>query len=285
MKLNRQEVAPGSHQSTLSWRRLLFILAVVVALSITSMVYFNRGASASKHLTAFPTTATTVVTSGSDSFPSNSCASTNPISLLLPTSAIPGMAYQAPAFAGGGQPIFPMAQAAPGSSLTEVQSYSSAGVIYEDAYNTQVPSAAIESNDSFNEDDPTTVTSFSEAITGFTNLAAETAFFNFGESTGVPPQIVVNGSPENENLSTVNNVSMFPSPNLVTTTSLPGTDAMSTIEVGLKSGNTVIGMTFMGGDELNVESISGYVQQAIAAITSVCPSMDIMASSTSSSAK
>lgn len=259
----------SSSQHNLSHRSK--VVSFVVAVTLVGLVAIGVGASVNRNSIKTFASNSKILATGASRFPSTACSSSAPTDLLLPVAALSHMALQVPSFASGGQALGGL-----GLPGTASSSLASAAILSEHFINTQAPSSAIQSSDSFNVVNPMTITSFDEGITGFSDPAAEAKFFGYATPSGPAPEINLNGQLQNENVTVLTNVSGFSQPNVVVETSLPGSDAPGMVEITIEAGNTVYGFTFEGGASLTLNNVRGIVTSSIARVNGACGTADIM---------
>lgn len=259
----RRALSLGGHRLPL---RGFLISAAVAALTASTAVAvsaaLNSGVQAPK---AVPKGSKTVITSGPQAYPASACANSDPTSMLLPVTVIPHMVQGTSALATGGQSLDPFGIAMPGVTLPP--SLMSAAVVMEHLFDSTAPGSAIQNSDPFNLAHPHAITTFDEGITGFTNASAESLFY--GRAAALE-------APQDEQLNMQRNVAGLPAPNVVTTTSLVGSDLPTTIQVTIEAGHTVLGLGFEGGSSLSLPDVLQYVNSAVSQVRTTCGSLDIM---------
>jgi len=185
--------------------------------------------------------------------------------MLLPASLIPNMVQGTSAFASGGQSLDPFGIAMPGVTLPP--SLMSAAVVTGHLFDSSAPGSAIQNSDPFNLAHSHAITTFDEGITGFTNASAESLFY--GRAAALE-------APQDEHLILQRDVAGLPAPNVVTTTSLPGSDVPATIQVTIEAGHSVLGLGFEGGSSLSLPDVLQIVSSAVSQVRTTCGSLDIM---------
>jgi disulfide bond formation protein DsbB len=267
----RRTLALGPRRPPL---RGFLISAAVAALTASTAVAvsaaLNSGVQAPK---AVPKGSRTVITSGPQAYPASACDSSNPTSMLLPAAMIPNMVEGTSALAMGGQSLDLFGIPMPG--VTTPPSLMSAAVVTGHLFDSRAPGSAIQNSDPYNVTHPHVVTTIDEGITGFTNASAESLFYSRAIQLQAP-QANVSGQPQSEQLDVQRNVAGLPTPNVVTTTSLPGTDVPATIEVTIEAGHTVLGLSFEGGNSLSLPDVLQYADSAVNQVRITCGSLDIM---------
>lgn len=246
---------------------------IVVAIAASGAVAVSAALSPSvQGPKAVANGAKAVITSGPEKYPATACASLSPTSILLSTTKIPGMMQGTPATATGGQSLSPfgisMGIAPPASNM-------SAAVVSEHLFNSSAPASAIQNPDPYNVANPHTVTTFDEGITGFTNGAAESFFFNRAASQQAPTDNV-NGKVQSEQMGVQQNVTGLPAPNIVVTTNQPGTDVPGSVQVTIEEGSTIFGFGFSGGSSLVLSDVLSYVNLGLSQAQVTCGARSIM---------
>ena len=264
-------------RSTRTGRRLPFrrgVVLSVAALALTgstavAVAALNSEVQAPK---AVSKGSKTVITSGPAAYPASACASSDPTSLLLPTTAIPDMVQGTSAFAGGGQSLNPWGMS---MGVATPASETSAATVTEHLFNSSAPATAIQNTDPYNSSNPHIVTTFDEGITGFANAGAKSTFFDRAASQQAPTDNV-NGQVTSEQMSIQQNVARLPSPNVVITTGLTGTNVPGSVQVTIEDGSTVLGFGFSGGSSLTLNDVLPYVSSALNQVRATCGTADIM---------
>jgi hypothetical protein len=224
-----------------------------------------------------PDTSTTTAQKGppiARTYPASACMAPHPMSLLLPVSALPHMTVNPGAFADGGQVLDPFALAVPGTRRSP--ELASAAVVNEQMIDTQAPRSALQNASQFNVRHPTAITTFDEGITGFTSAVAERAFWALATPSGRPPWGTINGHGAPTHRVFAANSPLFRKPNTIVMTSLADSPTPTEIDVNVRSGATVVGLSFEGGVGLTVSEIAPIARRALQVISSACRNSDIM---------
>jgi hypothetical protein len=178
------------------------------------------------------------------------CDAKDPVGLLLPPSAIPGLKYGGRPYGSGGGPISIFGAGSSPESR-------SVAAVAENLYRPGVPVSELDGEGQFEVSHPHTIVKFDEGITGFANSAAEAMFFN--EEQGVPEL----------------NFSSIPTPNIVTTDGFPNGAGGVILSYTIQFGDTVLGMEFTGGQSLSWPDVAGPVRAAIHVLEARCPGGEI----------
>ena len=272
--MTKRPVAAETQRSSQT-RKIAGAIALVAVVTSAVLTFGLSGATNAPFSIGTVAAGTAVVTRvGPHAFPTNTCVSSNPAGALLSASAIPNMSQGTAITAQGKIPLVPSGfgiQVNTGGSTPSI-----AADLSENLVSTTAPASAIQSASSFNLDNPNTITSFSEGVSGFASTTLEANYFAEGAAPSTLPESMVNGHLTNEQVWSTTDSTQFPTPNEVVVTSLPGTDTPGQVEITIESGSTVIGLTFEGGSSLSLADVLAYAQQALAQLTETCASLDIM---------
>jgi hypothetical protein len=147
----------------------------------------------------------------------------------------------------------------------------SAATVSEHLFNSAAPASAIQNADTFNIANPHVITTFDEGVTGFTSSSAESLFFSRAIPTQAPTDNV-EGQLQSEQMSVQQNIADIPTPNVVVTTGLAGSDEPNDVQVTIEEGTTVLGLNFEGGNALSLSDVLSYVNSAVQQLNSTCGS-------------
>jgi hypothetical protein len=258
---------------SLSRRRVVIVLASLVVATGVPVGLASAAVSGGAHNSDRSIAHAAVTQNGADLYPTSSCDSADPTALLLPSSELPPGLTLTGEYSSGGQSISPLA--IPESGVTPP---SSGALLIEHAANMTIPTTALDGSDPYLAANPTTVTTFDEGITGFTDPATEGLFYDrASQNGGVTPEVMANGEAVAADVSTTTNDSLFPTPNVVVVTSGPAAaDQATSIEITVEAGSTVVGISFSGGVDLTVSDVSSFADEALSTISSACNGLDVM---------